>query len=183
MRLVVLAAVSVLPGGSNRPGQAAPAMYRWYLVPLAVTDGGVFEDRRWHGVLPWSRRYRDRRPSLALRQGVGGQVELEALRPGLTLVVCLAHTRRNGADPYEVRIELPDEDAVLDMDQYGYLMNLLEHVCPLGVEINTFDIRRRHVAAGGGAPEFLSGRVSRSYTRYRRRRPAGAERYAGEDSP
>ncbi|WP_165001450.1 hypothetical protein [Candidatus Protofrankia datiscae] len=56
-------------------------------------------------------------------------------------------------------------------------MNLLEELCPLGVEINTFQLRRDHVSPDGGPPQFLSGRVSRGYTRFRRRRAVGTERY------
>lgn len=99
-----------------------------------------------------------------------------ATRPGIALVVCVAYMRRGLADPYEVRVEMPD-GAVLDFDQYGYLMNLLEELCPMGVEINTFDIRRNHVSTDGGPPQFLSGEASRGYPRYRQRRPPGSERH------
>jgi len=134
----------------------------------------------------WSFRFggpRLRRPSrwtpapLELRRGIGGRADLVATRPGIALVVCVAYLRRGLADPYEVRVELPD-GAVLDLDQYGYLMNLLEELCPLGVEINTFDLRRNHVSPDGGPPQFLSGQASRGYTRYRQRRAPGAERHA-----
>jgi hypothetical protein len=67
---------------------------------------------------------------------------------------------------------LPD-GALLDLDQYGYVMNLLEALCPIGIEINTFDIRRSHVADVGGTPTFLSSSASRTYHRYRRRRAVG----------
>jgi hypothetical protein len=93
------------------------------------------------------------------------------------LLVCVSYARRGLADPFEVRVELPDPDTVLSLDQYGFVMNLLEHLYPLGIEINTFDIRRRHVDVDGdGTPEFLTSRASRSYHRYRHRRPFGAGR-------
>ncbi|WP_125130408.1 hypothetical protein [Microbacterium sp. 10M-3C3] len=154
--MLVLAAVSSLPGGSNRPGQPAPAMYRWAVIDLTEDPEPV--------------ELGATAPNVTVTRGIGGQLSFRTRRPGILLVVCVAYVRRGGADPYEVRIELPG-DEVLDVEQYGYLMNLLEQLCPLGVEINTFDIRRDHVSVDGAAPGLLSGRVSRSYTRYRRRRP------------
>ncbi|MFF4911222.1 hypothetical protein ACFY2T_40885 [Streptomyces sp. NPDC001260] len=193
--VVFLASVSLLPGGANRPGEPTPAMYRWYVAPFPPPVPGTAPGHRplvsdrptgvFDGTDDWSFRLggqRLRRPHrwtpapLEVRRGVGGRAELVATRPGIALVVCVAYVRRGLADPYEVRVELPD-DAVLDLDQYAYLMNLLEELCPLGVEINTFDIRRNHVSPDGGPPVFLSGAVSRGYTRYRRRRAVGPERH------
>ncbi|HEX5543344.1 MAG TPA: hypothetical protein VFX60_17620 [Micromonospora sp.] len=201
--VLVLASVSGLPGGSNRPGEPAPAAYRWYATPFPPPDparprplpaeqpvdalggGTVGPLRLDQETLDWSFRMggpRLRRPQrwtpapLEIRRGLGGRAVFVGNRPGIALVVCVAHIRRGAADPYEVRVELP-EGAVLDLDQYGYVMNLLEELCPLGVEINTFQLRRNHVSPDGGPPQFLSGRVSRGYTRYRRRRAIGTERH------
>ncbi len=186
---LLLASVSLLPGGSSGPGEPAPAMYRWYVAPFPPPSPGssllellddLSQDDDWSFRLGGPRL---RRPSrwtpapLAVRRGIGGQADLVATRPGIALVVCVAYMRRGLADPYEVRVELPDS-TVLDLNQYAYLMNLLEELCPLGIEINTFDIRRNHVSPDGGPPQFLSGAVSRGYTRYRRRRPVGPERYS-----
>lgn len=191
--LLVLGSVGLLPGGSNLPGEPVPATYRWYVAPFpppapdrpvdaaeglrSLTSGSVDTDWSFRLGGPRLRRPRRWTPApLEVRRGVGGRVELLATRPGIALVVCVAHTRRGLADPYEVRLELPD-DAVLDLHQYGYLMNLLEELCPLGIEVNTFPIRRDHVSPDGGPPQFLAGELSRTYTRYRRRRGGGAERY------
>jgi hypothetical protein len=86
-------------------------------------------------------------------------------------MVCLGHARRGLADPYEVRVELP-QGAVLDRDQFGYVMNVLENLCPLGIEINTAELRRSHVQFGedGVDQPFLARDASRTYHRYRRRR-------------
>lgn len=158
--VLLLAALSVLPGGANRPGEPPPAAYRWYVTELPAAGQGA--------------------GPLELRRGVGGRALVHAARPGLALLVCVAYVRRGLADPYEARVELPG-DEVLTLDQYGYVMNLLEHLCPLGVEINTFDLRRNHVSVDGTEPTFLSSRVSRSYTRFRRRRTGGTDRHPDAD--
>lgn len=154
--LLLLGALSVLPGGSNRPGQPPPAAYRWYVTELPTPTPEP--------------------TPMALRRATGGSALLTGRRPGLALLVCVAYARRGLADPYEVRIEL-DDDSVMSLEQYGYVMNLLEHLCPLGIEINTFDLRRSHVSIEGAPPRFLSSRVSRSYTRFVRRRPTAGDRY------
>ncbi len=156
--VLALAAIAALPGGANRPDQAPPADFRWSLVDLTPESHG-----------------QQLEPAFRLVRRGGGRIDVTAVRPGLALLVCAAHVRRAGADPYEVRVEM--DDGVLTLDQYGYVMNLLEHLCPLGIEINTFDIRRDHVSIDGAEPTLLDGRVSRSYLRYRRRRPLGAERH------
>lgn len=156
--LLALAAIATLPGGANRPDQAPPADFRWSLIDLTPEAHG-----------------QQLEPPFRLTRRGGGRVDVTAVRPGLALLVCAAHVRRAGADPYEVRIAM--DEGVLTLDQYGYVMNLLEHLCPLGIEINTFDIRRDHVSIAGAAPTLLDGRVSRSYLRYRRRRPLGADRH------
>jgi hypothetical protein len=156
--LLLLASVSQLPGASSKLGEPPPASFHWYETrlpkPLAGTGNPiVFSQRR------------------------GGRATVTAPVPGLSLLVCIGYARRGLADPFEVRIELDDPDALLNMDQYGYLMNLLEFLYPIGIEINTFDIRRRHVDADGdGSPEFLTSRASRTYHRYSHRRPFGSGR-------
>ena len=157
-RLVLLAAVAQLPGAAGKVGEPPPAAYRWYTtrVPAPIPGSGH---------------------PLAIIQPRGGVTTVRGTLPGVGLLVCLSYARRGLADPFEVRVELPDPDTVLSLDQYGFVMNLLEHLYPLGIEINTFDIRRRHVDVDGdGEPEFLTSRASRSYHRYRHRRPFGAGR-------
>jgi hypothetical protein len=157
-RLLMLAAVAQLPGAAGKVGEPPPAAYRWYStrVPAPVPGTG---------------------DPLLIVQPRGGVSTVRANRAGVGLLVCVSYARRGLADPFEVRIELPDPGTVLSLDQYGFVMNLLEHLYPLGIEINTFDIRRRHVDVDGdGEPEFLTSRASRSYHRYRHRRPFGTGR-------
>ncbi|MCM2424874.1 hypothetical protein [Streptomyces sp. RKAG337] len=115
-----------------------------------------------------------RLPPLTLSNDSNGRVRARAERDGLTLVVCLGYARRGLADPYEVRVELPDGER-LDPEQYGYVMNLLDSLCPLGIEINTSELRRNHLAAADGTPvaPLPAADASRTYHRYRRRRTVG----------
>jgi len=178
IQLLVIASVSALPGGSSRPDEPAPAMYRWYVAPFPppqpTDDGGDWSfgagGRRLRIPNAWPR------PAARLRRGNGGRAQLDGLSPGIALVVCVAYLRRGLADPYEVRLELPD-GAVLNPDQYGYLANLLEHVCPVGIEINTYELRRHHISVDGAPPQPLSANAGRGYLRYRQRRQVGAERH------
>lgn len=92
---------------------------------------------------------------------------------GLALLVCLARARRGLAEPYGVKVDLP-EGVRLDRNQYGYVMNLLETLCPLGIEIDTVELRRSHLDFGtetGGTAGALG--ASRTYHRYRRPRKVG----------
>lgn len=157
-RLLLLASVSQLPGASSKIGEPPPAAFYWYEMRLPKPEPGLPDP-------------------IELIQRRGGRATVRADQEGLALLVCIGYARRGLADPFEVRVELPDIDTVLSHDQYGYLMNLLEFLYPIGIEINTFDIRRRHVDADGdGEPEFLTSRVSRTYHRYRHRRPIGSDR-------
>lgn len=113
-------------------------------------------------------------------QGQGGQVKAIGSRtvfvpdgPGLSALVAVGYARRGLTDPYEYRVELPDE-ARLSLKQYEFLMNLLQHAFPVGVEINTFSIRQEHVDLDGdGQAEPLSPTVSRTYRQFRRPRLRG----------
>lgn len=156
-RLLLLAAVSQLPGASSRPGEPPPASFRWYTTEIPKAEPDMTEPTR-------------------LVQRYGGRIRVEAKRSGLILLAVIAYARRGLADPYEVQIKLPDapERPLLNADQYEYLMNLLGFSHPIGIEINTFDIRRRHVDIDGdGEPEWLTSRASRTYHLYRQRRPFG----------
>jgi hypothetical protein len=157
-RLLVLASVSVLPGASGKVGEPPPASFTWHTTRLPKPLPGSLGPAR-------------------LEQGRGGRAQVRALEPGLALLVCIGYARRGLADPFEIRVEPASDDTILTLDQYGYLMNLLEALYPIGIEINTFAIRRNHVDADGdGVPEFLSSRVSRTYNRYRHARPVTGAR-------
>jgi len=157
-RLLLLASISQLPGANAKTGEPPPASFRWYRTRVPAPRLGVPDPVR-------------------LLQARGGRVLVQGATRGVGLVVCVSYARQGLADPFEVRVELAEPDALLDLEQYGFVMNLLEHLHPLGVEINTFDIRRRHVDADGdGVPEFLTSRASRSYHQYRHRRPFGSGR-------
>ncbi|MGW0411249.1 hypothetical protein ACWDZX_08120 [Streptomyces collinus] len=157
-RVLMLAAVSLLPGRPPKQGEAPPVEFQWLTteVPRPLTDPAT------EG-LP-----------LSLLNSAGGRIQASGEREGLALLVCLGHARRGLADPYEVRVEMPG-DARLDREQYSYVMNILETLCPLGIEIDTTELRRRHVDfdADEEAGPFPVQDASRTYRRYRRRRPLG----------
>jgi len=155
-RLLVLASVSVLPGSALQGGAAPPVAYRWQVAPV----GGEAT----YGSSPVA--------PVTLTRTVGGRVQGRPGADGLGVIASIGWSRTGLADPYEVKVGLPP-GAVLDLDQYGYVMNLLDALYPVGVMVDTFDIRRRHVDADGdGTAEWLSSRVARTYLEYRRRRAA-----------
>ncbi|MFG3497633.1 hypothetical protein [Streptomyces sp. NPDC047928] len=149
-RMLLLAAVCLLPGRPPKHGEAPPAEFRWYATGLPASA----------------------RP-LTLSAATGGRTEVTGTAEGLSLLVCLAHARRGLAEPYGVRVGLPP-GVRLNRDQYDYVMNVLESLCPLGIEVDTVELRRDHLDFGGepggaaGAPD-----ASRTYHRYRRPRTAG----------
>ena len=157
-RVLLLAAISQLPGASAKIGEPPPASFRWYTTRVPASSPGLADP-------------------VTLLQARGGRGVVRGVTRGVGLVVCVSYARQGLADPFEVRVELDDADALLDGEQYGFVMNLLDHLHPVGVEINTFDIRRRHVDLDGdGKPEFLTSGASRSYHQYRHRRPFGSGR-------
>jgi hypothetical protein len=113
---------------------------------------------------------------------LGGQATVKPLGSGTTLqpthagalaLVCLGYVRQGKADPYEVKIDLPKGETI-SLKEYEFLMNALEHLCPIGVEINTYSIRQNHVdLAGDGVPKPLRPAVFRTYRSFRRRRLRG----------
>jgi hypothetical protein len=89
--------------------------------------------------------------------------------PGPAAIIALGYARRGLTDPYEYRVELPDA-ARLTIRQYEYLMNVLQHSFPIGVEINTFSIRQDHVDLDGdGLADALPPALFRSFRQFRRR--------------
>ncbi|MEU1362310.1 hypothetical protein ABZ356_21005 [Micromonospora zamorensis] len=70
-------------------------------------------------------------------------------------------------------MELPD-GVTVTLAQYERLMNALTRVCPLGVEINTFGIRRDHVDLDAdGTAEPLRPAVARTFRTFQQRRHRG----------
>lgn len=154
--LLVVAVIGLPEAGLNLTERRSTA-FRWYVVPIEGSGGRV--------------------------RGAGSRTEFVPNGPGLSAVVALGYARRGLTDPYEFRVDLPD-GAVLDLRQYELLMNVLEHACPLGIEVNTFNIRRRHVDIDGdGVADPLPPTLARTFRAFRHRRwrgiddtaPAGGE--------
>src|SRR5690606_30693326 len=103
-RVAFVASISQLPGSLSVPGEAPVASYWWSETDVLGTTGT-------HPL-----QFRDTGPSSVVAVG---------RRPGVGLLAVVGYHRLGLADPYEVRIELDDPAAVLDLDQYGYVMNLL----------------------------------------------------------
>jgi hypothetical protein len=146
-RVVLVVSVIGLPQvGANLSSRRATG-FRWYSVPIYGAQG-----------------------QLPL---VGSTTRFAATGTGITAVVALGYARQGLSDPYEIRIELP-RAARLDLRQYEFLMNVLSHGYPIGVEVNTFSLRQAHVDLNGdGAAEPLSPEVSRTYRPFRRKRHRG----------
>ncbi|MBH0053133.1 hypothetical protein I6E74_02980 [Salinibacterium sp. SWN139] len=148
--LVLVASVAQLPGSLSVPGEPPAAAYWW--TETAIISGP-------HSV--------QRHPCGISADG-STSVRVRARAEGIGLVAVVGYHRVGLADPYGVRITLADPEALLTAEQYGYVMNLLGAFCPIGIEINTFDLRRAHVDADGdGESEWLTSRASRSYHQYR----------------
>ena len=144
--LLVVSVIGLPLAGLNLADRRATG-FRWYLVPLGGAAGEI--------------------------KAVGSRTTLVPRSQGLLAVVALSYVRTGLTDPYEFRVELPDE-AVLTLDQYERLMNALTRVYPIGVEVNTYGIRRNHVDLDGdGTAEPLRPAVSRTYRTYQRRQRHG----------
>ena len=155
-RVLVVVSVLGLPQVGVNLGDRRTSGFRWYAVPL----GG----------------------EAAVVKSIGSTTSLKPSKAGALALVCLGYVRQGKADPYEVKIDLPD-DATLTLKQYEFLMNTLEHLCPMGVEINTYSIRQNHVdLAGDGIPQPLKPAVFRTYRSFRRRRLRGIYQ-EGQDQP
>jgi hypothetical protein len=144
--LLVLSIIGLPQAGINLAERRATG-FRWYTVGLG---GGGAEIK-----------------------AIGSRTVLKGVAPGLVAVVALSYVRTGLTDPYEFRVELPD-GATLTLAQYERLMNTLSRVCPTGVEINTYAIRRDHVDLDGdGTAEPLRPAVARTFRTFRHRRQRG----------
>jgi hypothetical protein len=153
--LLVVSVIGLPLAGLNLAERRATG-FRWYLVRLGGADGEI--------------------------KAVGSHTRLIPRAAGLLAVVALSYVRTGLTDPYEFRVELPDE-AVLTLAQYERLMNALTRVYPIGVEVNTYAIRRNHVDLDGdGTAEPLRPAVSRTFRTYQRRQQRGVYDPSPEES-
>ncbi|TMV00041.1 hypothetical protein [Streptomyces sp. DASNCL29] len=159
-QLLLLAAVCLLPGRPPKQGEVPSAEFRWFTTEVPAPP-------------PSSELHTEAACPLSLVNTTGGRIEVGAAHDGLALMVCLGHARRGLADPYQVRVEL-SEGALLNRDQYGYVMNVLETLCPLGIDINTAELRRSHLDFDDKT-DLLAQDAARTYHRYRRRRSVDAD--------
>lgn len=145
--LLLVVSVIGLPAAGVHLSDRRATGFRWYVVPLEGPGATVGP--------------------------VGSRTTLMAAGPGVFAVVALGYARRGLTDPYEFRVELP-EQARLDLLGYEWLMNALDHAHPIGIEINTFQIRSGRVDLDGdGDPERLPPSLARTFRPFRRRRQLG----------
>jgi hypothetical protein len=145
--VLVVGVIGLPEAGINLADQRTTG-FRWYAVPVQGDAGEV--------------------RTLGSRTLYGSPAT-----PGVRALVVLGYARRGLTDPYEFRVELPEE-ALLDLLQYELVMNALDHAHPLGVEINTFALRRHHVDLDAdGVADPLSPAAARTFRPYRRRRHRG----------
>jgi hypothetical protein len=145
----VLLIVSVigLPGAGINLSDRRATGFRWYVVPIEGPGGTI--------------------------KTIGSRTTYVSNGRTINAIVCVGYARRGLVDPYELRIELPDGEN-LNLLQYEFLMNLLERVYPIGVEVNTFSIRKDHVDLNeDGASEPLPPSISKTYRRFHRPRHRG----------
>lgn len=146
-RVVIVTSVVALPEAGINLTEQPSTGFRWYVVPIDGAGGQI--------------------------RAIGPRTEFVPAGEGLSAIVTLGYARQGLTDPYEYRIELP-EGAVITMPQYEFLMNLLEQTYPVGVRVNTYSIRKRHVDVDGdGDADELDPSVSRTYRTFRRRRNRG----------
>jgi len=157
--MVLVVGVTTLPGVGINLSERRSAGFRWYVVP--IYPGAA-----------------ERQQNQAPPDVIGATSSRTQLTPGSTgllAVVAVGYARRGLTDPYQFRVQLPD-NAVLTLLQYEFLMNLLQHLHPLGIEVDTFAIRQNNVDLDGdGNPEPLQTNVSKTYRQFQR------SRYRGED--
>jgi phage replication-related protein YjqB (UPF0714/DUF867 family) len=151
-RVLLVVSVAALPGNATLLTARRESSFRWYLTSL---DGQPGE----------------------LEAKIGSR---NAWLPasGLSAVVVVAAARRGTTDPrgrvepLELRVSLP-AGALLNLEQYEFVMNLLDRTRPLGVIVDTRGIRSRVDADGDGAPDSLPPSLSRTFRPYRQPRRIG----------
>ncbi len=108
-------------------------------------------------------------------QGAGTRATFRAGTTGLAALAVVGYARRGLTDPFEYKVT-GHSGTVLGIEEYEFLMNQLRHLTPVGVQANTWEIRRQHVALTAGAkPTPLPPSLTRAFRPFRRPRFAGAD--------
>ena len=145
--VVLVVGVIGLPEAGINLSERRATGFRWYVVPIQGSGGQI--------------------------KAVGSRTVFLPRGPGLFALVTVGYARRGLTDPYEFRIELAEAERI-NLFQYEFLMNLLDHVFPIGIEVNTFSIRKLHVDLDGdGNAEPLPPSISRTFRKFRRQRHRG----------
>lgn len=155
--IVLTIGVTELPGAGINLAERQTAVFRWYSVPIYPSK----LDRE------------KQQPVKDAITPIGSRTSFTPGIPGLSAVVSVGYIRKGRADPYQFQVGLP-EDAVLSLLQYEYLMNLLQHIHPLGIEVDTFDIRQYDVDLDSdGSAEPLPSGIYKTYRQFHRTRYRG----------
>lgn len=158
--VLLVVGVTELPGVGVNLSERRSSGFRWYVIPIYPNA----HDRQQNQTPP------------DVVGVTGSRTQVTPNSPGLLAVVTVGYARRGLVDPYQFRVQLPDT-AVLNLRQYEFLMNLLQHLSPLGIEIDTFAIRQHNVDIDeDGNIEPLQNNTSKTYRQFRRLR------YRGEDN-
>jgi phage replication-related protein YjqB (UPF0714/DUF867 family) len=150
-RLLLVVAVTALPGDATLLTARSKNSFRWYLVPLNGQPGQL------------ERKIGSRNAWIAA-SGLCAVVAVAAGKQGST-------DPRGRVDPLEFRVALP-RGALINLEQYEFLMNLLERIRPLGAIVDTSGIRDHIDADGNGAAETLSPSLSCTFRSYHQLRHA-----------
>jgi hypothetical protein len=151
--VLLVLAVTTLPGNATLLTGRSKNSFRWYVTPI---DGEPGELVRAIGS----------RNVWVPGNGVSAVVAVVAGKRGST-------DPRRRVEPLELRVSLPD-DALVNLEQYEFLMNLLDRIRPLGVIVDTRGIRGQIDADGNGEAERLSPTLSRTFRPYQQSRRIGA---------
>lgn len=152
-RVLLVLGVTVLPGDATLLTARSKNSFRWFLMPLSGEPGEL--ERKIGSRNGWS-----------AGSGLCAVVVVVAGRQGTA-------DPRGRIDPLEVRVALPD-GALVSLEQYEFLMNLLDRARPLGAVVDTRGIRDQIDADGNGTAETLSANLSRTFRPYRQLRQVGA---------
>ena len=153
-RVLLVLAVTALPGDATLLTARSKNSFRWYLMSLSGQPGQL------------ERKIGSRNGWIA-GSGLSAVVVVVAGKRGST-------DPRGRVDPLEFRVALPD-GALVNLEQYEFLMNLLDRIRPLGVIVDTRGIRDQIDADGNGAAETLSPSLSRTFRPYHQPRHVGVE--------